>query len=134
MRAALVALATTIHAQASYASSYFGCTAPLIVATDPLAPPAPELEFVLTLGDYDAAALAFVAQGHAFDGDKVTPLHWRGAWMLDADMLHMIGVVKTDHSEWRAQSSRKQDDVLILNISRSGKPPLMVRCLPQDGA
>ncbi|MEM6372224.1 MAG: hypothetical protein AAF727_05520 [Pseudomonadota bacterium] len=135
MRAMVFALIAAIYAGAANASSYHTCSAPLILAENPQMPPVPELEFVLTLSAQNPSSPAFVAQGQGVEDDKMTPFVWTGTWTLVSSTVHMIGTLKTDPAtEWRAQSRRFQDDVLILNIARRGHHPLMVRCLPRERA
>lgn len=135
MRLAILFLFGLMVPNILMAASYHTCSAPLILPTDETALPMSELEFVLTLGNHDPNALAFVAQGEAFDGLTLVPLLWRGSWISDADMLFLVGQADADHmAEWRANSVRQETDVLILILDQGKERPLMVRCLPRDGA
>ncbi|MEL6466007.1 MAG: hypothetical protein AAFQ58_13650 [Pseudomonadota bacterium] len=115
------------------ASSYHQCSSPLVVPAGSSALPLPELEFTLTLQDQAQDDKPFMAKGQRFNGLTIEPVVWRGMWVSDDGTLRLIGAVDPQ-TEWRAMSVWYGGDVIVLNIDQGATRPLMVRCLPREGA
>lgn len=118
------------------ASSYYHCVAPLKNAADPDALAHPEVSFRLSFGDNDPP-LPFVGQGFAFDGQGFAHMKWQGIWTNFNGNLQLIGAYwdESEPVEWRGHAVFSDDQVMILNVDRGdGGEPMMIRCLPTEGA
>ncbi len=132
----VMALFFALTTQPALANSYHHCVAPMINADAVDALPHPEFSFRLTLAD-NGPSSAFGGQGFAFDGRDFRHLSWRGTWTHFEGALQLAGDfwAETARAKWRGRAVFSNDDVMILNVDRSdSEEPLMIRCLPTEGA
>ena len=71
--------------------------------------------------------------------NNLSDFEWRGSGILHEGAFRMIGkqTYASENlpiAEIRARTILVEEDVFILDIRSSAPAPIMIRCLPQDGA